>query len=157
MPSFPDLATQAGLVIFAQALAFMATPAVSNETGAKPAVVMLDRAPLPVVGMPFALMPAPIEVPGTVVAGKLTDRLVPADTDVVAQSNTTDRAQGSKRARPGRPSAEAIDACRTKQKAATCSFAGRNGDAVEGLCRPGPRGEPAACMPAGNRPPRQRS
>jgi len=51
---------------------------------------------------------------------------------------------------PGPPPPEALQACNGAQSGTACTFQ-HDGHAVTGVCRPGPRGEPAACMP--DRPP----
>ncbi|HEX7488087.1 MAG TPA: hypothetical protein VF341_04230 [Anaeromyxobacteraceae bacterium] len=50
---------------------------------------------------------------------------------------------------PPAPPAEALQACASAQVGATCSFTAQDGRQVSGTCRSGPRGEAAACMPAG--------
>ena len=50
---------------------------------------------------------------------------------------------------PPAPPAEALQACSSIQVGATCSFTTHDGRQVSGICRSGPRGETAACMPAG--------
>ena len=52
------------------------------------------------------------------------------------------------------PPPEAISACQGKAVSATCSFTGRKGESVEGVCRGAPDGDtskPVACAP--NHPP----
>jgi len=48
-----------------------------------------------------------------------------------------------------RPPPEALEACTGQQDGATCGIAGPRGEPFAGVCRSGPPGEPAACMPKG--------
>jgi hypothetical protein len=50
--------------------------------------------------------------------------------------------------RPG-PPPEALEACKGQQDGAACGIAGPRGEPLAGVCRSGPPGEPAACMPKG--------
>jgi len=50
--------------------------------------------------------------------------------------------------RPG-PPPEALEACKGQQDGAACGIAGPRGKPLAGVCRSGPPGEPAACMPKG--------
>jgi hypothetical protein len=45
------------------------------------------------------------------------------------------------------PPPEALEACRNQQEGATCQFTSPRGDTIAGVCRTGPQGEPAACLP----------
>ena len=95
------------------------------------------------------MLAPPVEMAGTVVAGKYTDRLVPLRAALIAQAAEVDRRNGpADKARPAGPPPEAITACETVNDSQTCTFAGPEGDAVHGTCRAGPRGKPAACAPA---------
>ncbi len=50
--------------------------------------------------------------------------------------------------RPG-PPPEAVEACKGQQDGAACGIAGPRGEPFAGVCRSGPPGEPAACVPNG--------
>jgi hypothetical protein len=45
------------------------------------------------------------------------------------------------------PPTEALEACSGQQDGATCGIAGPRGEPLAGICRSGPSGEPAACVP----------
>jgi hypothetical protein len=51
--------------------------------------------------------------------------------------------------RPPGPTSEALEACEGQQGGATCGIAGPRGEPLAGVCRSGPPGEPAACVPKG--------
>ncbi len=53
---------------------------------------------------------------------------------------------------PPAPPPEAIQACGGLAEGASCSVTWSDGSRMAGICRSGPQGEPAACMP--ERPPR---
>jgi hypothetical protein len=48
---------------------------------------------------------------------------------------------------PPAPPAEALQACASAQVGATCSFTARDGRQLSGICRSGPQGQAAACIP----------
>ncbi len=48
--------------------------------------------------------------------------------------------------KPPQPSPEAIEACDGLREGAACSFVHREHQ-ISGICRAGPQGEPAACVP----------
>jgi hypothetical protein len=45
------------------------------------------------------------------------------------------------------PPPEALAACNGQQDGASCQFTSPRGDTIAGICRTGPQGEPAACLP----------
>ena len=45
------------------------------------------------------------------------------------------------------PPPEALEACKGQQDGASCQFTAPRGETIAGVCRNGPRGEPAACAP----------
>ena len=45
------------------------------------------------------------------------------------------------------PPPEALEACQGQQEGASCQFTAPRGETIAGVCRSGPRGEPAACAP----------
>lgn len=49
------------------------------------------------------------------------------------------------------PPPEALEACKGQQDGATCGITGPRGEPLAGICRSGPSGELAACVPS--RPP----
>jgi hypothetical protein len=51
------------------------------------------------------------------------------------------------------PPPEALEACQGRQEGATCQFTAPRGETIAGVCRSGPRGEPAACAPKDAPPP----
>jgi hypothetical protein len=48
-----------------------------------------------------------------------------------------------------RPPPEALEACEGRQDGAACGIAGPRGEPLAGICRRGPSGEAAACVPNG--------
>ena len=155
MPNLPDLATQVGLVVFAQALAFAVTPSTGpgeDTVGPEATTIVVPAASHD--DAPFTFQ-VPVEVAGTPVAGKRTDRLVPGSSPMSVAPVLVAQA-GERGLRPARerrgPPREAIRACTPLKAGAACSFANREGRGVEGTCRPGPRGEALACVPTGERP-----
>lgn len=145
MPGPADLIAQIGLVLFAQALAFATVPGPSEAETRQPIIVTISA--------PEANSRAPVEIVGPVVNGKHTDRLVPAAT-IVAQSEDKQRSGHGER---NGPPPEAISACEVITEGAACSFTGRDGAEIEGICLSGPRGEPAACAPEGGNLPGKRT
>jgi len=51
------------------------------------------------------------------------------------------------------PPPEALAACKDQQEGASCQFTAPRGETIAGVCRSGPRGEPAACAPKDLPPP----
>jgi hypothetical protein len=51
------------------------------------------------------------------------------------------------------PPPEALEACTGQQDGASCQFTAPRGETIAGVCRSGPRGEPAACAPKDLPPP----
>lgn len=45
------------------------------------------------------------------------------------------------------PPPEALQACSGLQEGASCQFTAPRGETIAGVCRTGPQGEPAACLP----------
>ncbi|MDA8870047.1 hypothetical protein N9H93_01485 [Rhizobiaceae bacterium] len=147
MPKLTEFAAQAGLVIFAQALAMMLSTAAYSDADL-PAVPVASQIDNPFAAEPMVDFADTIEIPGTLVAGKLTHRLVPNDPILLAQSQRPAKGENGRRG----PPKEAIAACAQKTEDMVCSFAGRDSTAIEGTCKAGPRGEAPACMPAGGKP-----
>ena len=52
-----------------------------------------------------------------------------------------------------RPPPEALEACKGQAEGAACEFTAPRGETIAGVCRSGPRGEPAACAPKDAPPP----
>lgn len=67
----------------------------------------------------------------------------------IAWASAARAAQGEA---PPAPPPEALQACSGLADGASCAVTWSDGSQMAGVCRPGPQGEPAACMPP--RPPR---
>lgn len=149
MPSIAQFATPVGLVLFTYAFALMISASSPSEAETQPAFTVVPATAVDPHAPGTRMLAPPVEMAGTVVAGKYTDRLVPLRAALIAQAAEVDRRNGpADKARPAGPPPEAITACETVNDSQTCTFAGPEGDAVHGTCRAGPRGKPAACAPA---------
>lgn len=154
MPSFADIATQVGLVVFAQTLALTVSTSHPTDAGTPPVTAQVETMAPGKTSAPFLLQTVstgsrePIEEQGPIVEGKRTDRLVPAESIIVAEVLPAFQRDATGRDRPAGPPPEAIEACERKREGANCTFTGPNGEPSDGKCQAGPRGEPAACVPS---------
>lgn len=125
MPKLVQLAKQSLVVVLMQGMAFVTTPAAAQDPAAEPPSLVAD------------LSSDQLEMLGAAIGSDWQD-----GADAIGQ-------RIAQAGRPGQPPQAAIDACQGRTEESPCSFAGPDGEAMEGVCRSGPRGEAAACAPAG--------
>lgn len=141
MPKFSEFAASATLIVFTQFVTLASAPGVS-------ATSELSNQAVPIISQQRYATDVPIEVSTAPIKGKQTERLIPASLIQLAQADAKRPPLNQNgQSHRGGPPIEAIEACVGKEDAASCAIEDRNGQLVEGICKVGPRGEAAACMP----------
>lgn len=128
------------IVTMIQAIALITTPTLGAELNEPDRTVHMAGLTDYAVDLPVAGMA--ITTPEGTLIYKRQDRL---DSEAVIRII----AEGGRPARGG-PPPEAINACQQLKDRSACSFSDPSGNAVDGVCQAGPRGEAAACVPDGS-------